>query len=310
MKQRGVYNKVQSDKHPRCIWMQAGVVVHKNCKLDYECHECRFHSVMSHIANENNEMKLSGRQPSGNRGRIVLWKDKLKELPQWKRPCVHHMKGRIEFRSCTNEYRCSNCEFDQYFYDQFAVNAVVKPVDVMDIKGFKIPQGYYLHPGHVWLKIEENSEVRIGMDDFILRLLGPLDQVNAPLVGKKIHQNQPCIHINRDTHSAKVLSAVDGVVMDVNPKVRMKGQIASDDPYSDGWIFRAYCKNLRKDLKNLMMGTQSQSFLNDEVNDLYQLIEEETDLLVADGGYLHMDFFKNQTQISWEKITGKYLRNS
>ena len=81
------------------------------------------------------------------------------------------MKRRIGFRACTNEYLCGNCEFDQYFDDQYAVHAVVKPVDVLDIDGFKIPQGFYLHKGHTWVKIEKDQTVRVGLDDFALRML-------------------------------------------------------------------------------------------------------------------------------------------
>jgi len=100
------------------------------------------------------------------------------------------MKGKIDFRACTHGYHCADCEFDQYFDDQHQVHAVVTPVDTMEIEGFKIPQGYYFHKGHTWAKIEEGSTVRVGMDDFSLRLLGPLDSIKAPLVGKESNRNR------------------------------------------------------------------------------------------------------------------------
>jgi hypothetical protein len=151
--------------------MQAGVVPKKFCRIDYQCAACAYDRAMRRIATENQQLKEKGRIPGGKRGRIVFWKDKLRELPAW-------------------DYHCADCEFDQYFSDQFAVHAVVKPVDVLDIKGFKIPQGFYLHPGHTWVKIEEGSTVRVGLDDFALRLLGPLDQIQAPLMGKQLEQGR------------------------------------------------------------------------------------------------------------------------
>jgi len=132
-------------KNSPCIWMQAGVVRRRLCEIDYECTKCRFDRAMRRASDENSRLREQGLAPQGKRGRIVFWKDKLKELPPWKRPCLHHMKGRIEFKACTHEYYCGNCEFDQYFHDQYSVYAVVKPVDFLDIEGFKIPHGFYLH---------------------------------------------------------------------------------------------------------------------------------------------------------------------
>ena len=170
--------------------MQAGVARRKFCEIDYHCEACRFDRAMRRTARENNQLRQKGEISKGKSGRIVYWKDRLRDLPAWKQPCLHHMKGRIDFRACTHDYQCGNCEFDQYFSDQYTVHAVVRPVDVLDVKGFKLPHGYYLHRGHTWVKIEEGSTVRIGLDDFALRLLGPLDRVEAPLMGKQVEQDR------------------------------------------------------------------------------------------------------------------------
>ena len=299
----------QSVSHPQCIWMQAGVVPKKFCRINYQCAVCAYDRAMRRVAAENVHLKENGKIPSGKRGRIVFWKDKLRELPAWKQPCLHHMIGHIEFRSCTHDYQCANCEFDQYFSDQFAVHAVVRPVDVQDIKGFKIPHGFYLHPGHTWVKIEEGSTVRVGLDDFAMRLLGPLDKIDAPLMGKQMEQDRTDISLTRAGNDAKLLSPVSGVVMDINPALRERGSQSQEDAYSEGWILRLHCANLRQDLKNLMIGSQAGEFIDAEVDRLYQVIEETAGPLAADGGYLGDDIFGNLPQIGWQQITQKFLRS-
>ena len=294
--------------HPPCIWMQAAVVAKKFCRLGYQCAACAYDRAMRRIAVENRQLKEKGRVSGGRRGRIVFWKDKLRELPAWQQPCLHHMIGHIEFRSCTHDYQCANCEFDQYFSDQFAVHTVVQPVDILDIKGFKIPHGFYLHPGHTWVKIEEGSTVRVGLDDFALRLLGPLDRIQAPLMGKQLEQGRTGISLNRKGNEAKLLSPVSGVVTDINPALREHGNRGSEDPYCEGWILRLHCANLREDLKNLVIGDQAGEFINQEVDRLYEVIEETAGPLAADGGYLGDDIFGNLPGISWQKLTREFLR--
>jgi glycine cleavage system H lipoate-binding protein len=295
-------------KGSQCIWKQASVVPKKLCRMDYQCATCAYDRAMRRVAAENQQLKEKGRIPAGRRGGIVFWKDKLRELPVWKQPCLHHMIGHIEFRSCTHDYECANCEFDQYFSDQFAVHAVVQPVDVLDIKGFKIPHGFYLHAGHTWVKIEEGSTVRVGLDDFAMRLLGPLDQIQAPLMGKQLEQGRQDISLRREENNAKLLSPVSGVVTDVNPELRERGSGADVDPYSEGWILRMHCANLRQDLKHLMIGDQATEFIDQEVERLYEVIEETAGPLAADGGYLGDDIFGNLPQIGWQKLTREFLR--
>ena len=178
MESTRLMNVSAQEAHP-CIWMQAGVVSRKLCQIKYDCPSCRFDRILRRVSDENLSLMREGAVPKGKRGLIVSWQQKLRSQPATKRPCIHHMKGRIEFKACTNDYKCANCDFDQYFNDQYSVHAVMSPMDVLDVKGFKVPQGYYFHPGHTWIKVEEGSSVRVGIDEFALRLLGPLDHIEA-----------------------------------------------------------------------------------------------------------------------------------
>jgi len=287
--------------------MQAGVIHRKFCNIDYNCPACHFDKTLQRIAAENRNSRKIGNTPTGRRGEIVFWTEKMRGLPYRKRPCLHHMKGRIDFRVCTNDYRCSNCDFDQYYNDQYTVYTVVRPVDVLDIDGVKAPQGYYLHRGHSWAKIEEGVSVRIGIDDFALRMLGPLDRIDTPLIGKEVRQNQPGITLHRFGHTAEVLLPVSGVVTAVNTRLYERGRLANEDPYSKGWVMQVHAKNLRRDLKNLMIRNETRDFLAGEIDRLYAVIEETAGPLAADGGQLGDDIFGNLPAMSWERLSGLFL---
>jgi glycine cleavage system H lipoate-binding protein len=287
--------------------MQAGVVSRKSCKMDFNCPECRFDRVMRYVALENNRFRQKGEVPSGKRGKIVLWKEKFISLPLAKRPCIHHMKGRIEFRICTNEYRCAKCDFDQYFNDQYSVHAVVNPVDVLEARGFRIPQGYYFHHGQTWVKIEEKSSVRVGVNDFALRMMGPLDRIEAPLMGKEVKQGRADISIFRGERKAKMLSPISGVVTDINVDLRDRGSLANDDPYSDGWVMRVQPNSLRQDLNGLMINRETEDFIEGQVEQLYRVIEETVGPMATDGGEFGHDILGNMPQLGWDRMTRLFL---
>ena len=157
------------------------------------------------------------------------------------------------------------------------------------------------------MKIEEGSSVRVGMDDFALRLLGPLDRIEAPLMGKEVKQNRADILLSRGANEASLLSPVSGVVTAINPGLREKGSLANRDPYSNGWIMRVDSGNLRRDLKTLMIGSEAGDSLGAEVDRLYRVIEEVAGPLATDGGHLVKDIYGSIPEIGWERLTRLFL---
>ena len=295
-------------KHPPCIWMQAGVVRRKFCRINYQCAACRFDRTLKRVADENQKLRQQGITPSGRRAEIVPWKNRLRELPTWKQPCLHSMKQKIEFRACTNDYSCSDCDFDQFFYDQFTVHAVVKPVEELDIEGFKIPQGYYLHRGHAWVKIEEDNTVRIGLDEFAARTFGPFDRIDTPLMGKTVKKDRPEITLTRGDNAAQILSPISGVITATNPRLLEEKAVYSGNTYAKDWLIRVHADNLRRDLKDLMIRDETAAFLEKEVDCLYQVIEEAAGPLAVDGGRLESDIYGKVPQLSWKKLSRTFLR--
>lgn len=299
----------ENKKSSPCVWMQAGVVRLKYCKIFYDCAACHFDRTMTNMADANKNIAGTSIDKGKNRKKIIHWMEKLKELPISKRPCIHHMKGRIGFKNCGKDYMCVNCEFDQFFADQYTVHATVKPIEVSKVHGFRIPQGYYLHKGHTWVKIEEGKTVRIGLDDFALKVFGPLEQIEAPLTGKQLKQNSSQIIVKRGKQIAALLSPVSGVVTDVNPKLREDAKPAGKNPYEAGWILRLHCKELRNDIKDLYIADQSKQFMKKEVNHLYSAIEKSGHLLNTDGGYLADNIYGNLPQLGWDRLTKLFLRS-
>jgi glycine cleavage system H lipoate-binding protein len=306
---RQAMRMIQSaDMDDPCLWMQAGVVKRKTCKTGYECASCRFDRVMVRAAEQNRRAAAMGVRLSGNRARIVSWKDKLMARSHTRRPCLHHMKRRIEFRPCTHDYRCGDCEFDQFFQDQYLVHVVVTPVHVRDVKGFQFPQGYYFHKGHMWVKVEEGAQVRIGMDDFVLRVFGPLDSVETPLVGSELEEGRGEISFTRGSNRAEIRSPISGVVTAVNPALRRRGRTANEDPYSAGWVLRVHAPSLRQSLKSLLLNEDTRAFMESEVDRLYAAIQDTAGPLTTDGGALGPDIYGSMPQLGWDSLIRLFLQ--
>jgi glycine cleavage system H lipoate-binding protein len=294
------------EEKPDCIWKIAGVVRQRACNNEFICHECRFNHALEREANRNDDMKRMGKMPQGRRGRIVHWRRRMMSLPVGRRPCLHHLRDRIQYRPCTNAYRCADCEFNQYFLDQHTVHAVMKPVSLMRISGFGLPQGVYLDRSHVWMKMEESQMVRIGLDDFAFRLLGPPDRLVPPLIGKMFRRGDAVIHLHRDNYHVDIPVPVTGVVTDINPRIAEDSQVAFSDPYGDGWIMRMHVRDIRSDLKHLLLGEDAAAHFQSDIDRLYEDIEDVMPL-AADGGYLGKDVYGSLPELGWQQLVGRYI---
>ncbi|MEJ2641960.1 MAG: glycine cleavage system protein H [Desulfosarcinaceae bacterium] len=241
------------------------------------------------------------------RRRIVHWSDALMALPAHRRPCVHHLKHRIGFRGCTNAYACGSCEFDQYFQDQFSVHTVIKPVAVQEIQGIQFPQGYYLHQGHSWVRMESDGEVRIGLDAFAGQLLGLLDTVDLPLMGKRLERGEGTIGIERQSWRADLPAPVSGVVTAANVQVQERPELVQEDPYGEGWLLMAHADDLRSEIRELLIGAEAKQHLEGDIDALHTTIEAQLGPLAADGGQFVNGILNHLPRECWDQVAHDFL---
>lgn len=288
---------VKPDKEAKaanpCLWMQAGVAKFKNCDNYYDCTTCKYDHAMGQKA---------------AKGKQLSWQQAMRLRPDMDRVCRHSLTQRIDTRICAYDYECAKCDFDQYFEDIWTTKNKSVPFEVQQIKGFDVPMGYYFHDGHAWARIESGGFIRVGLDDFSLKLLGKADALDLPLMGKELDQGKIGWGLKRKDNIADVLSPIDGVIVEVNSKVRENPQVANREPYSDGWLFMVRTPDIKGTMKKLMTDKSSLSWMNEEVNHLENMIEDVAGPLAADGGHFADDIYGNLPDLGWNNLTKKFLK--
>ena len=276
-----------------CIWMQAGVAKNKNCDNFYDCNTCQYDL---------------GMQKGVNQGKRISWQEAMRKRSDIDRTCRHSLTHRIENRVCSFNYNCSRCDFDQFFEEVWTARTKNIPFEVQNVKGFDVPMDYFFHNGHTWARIESGGYIRIGLDDFSLKLLGKADALDLPLMGKELDKDNVGWGLRRKDNHADVLSPVGGVIVEVNSKVRENPELANREPYGDGWLFMVRTPDIKGAAKKLMTDTESLNWINSEVNQLEGMIEEVAGPLAADGGYLQNDIYGNLPDLGWKNLTKTFLK--
>jgi glycine cleavage system H lipoate-binding protein len=180
-----------------------------------------------------------------------------------------------------------------------------------DVFGFQVPiENYYLHRGHAWAALEGDDRVRVGLDDFSQKLLGPAEEVRLPEIGKVYYQDHLCMALFREGKKASFEAPVDGTIEAINPKIRQNPSLIHEDPYGEGWLFTVRPANLKRSLENLLSGEAVVTWINEESHRLLNLMETRVGVTLPDGGAIVDDVYGNYQELGWRPLVQAFfLRN-
>jgi glycine cleavage system H lipoate-binding protein len=293
---------VMSMVNDQCVWGRAGVIKSVKCINAFDCLGCSMDQQV--LANFEKKRSAAGQTDHKNPRMMLL-------MSQGK--CRHMLSGRISYGLCSYGYNCAKCPFDQMIEDtSYLPN--IRPPAVDATSGFNVARDHYYHFGHSWARVEYGGRVRIGIDDFAMRLMGPQDEIEVPGLGSTVGQNRPNAVLKRDGKEAPTLSPVDGTVIAVNHNVINKTATANKDPYGEGWLMVIQPSSLRNNLKNLFFGTESLAWIDDEFFKLQKVMgdvfgEDVQHRMAATGGEAISDIYGEVPEIGWDRLVTEFLHS-
>ncbi|MFZ0052686.1 MAG: hypothetical protein WAK96_13005 [Desulfobaccales bacterium] len=185
--------------------------------------------------------------------------------------------------------------------------SIARP-QMREVFGFQVPiENYYLHRGHAWVALEGDDRVRVGLDDFSQKLLGPAEEVRLPEIGKVYYQDHLCLTLIRQGKKASFEAPVDGAIEAINPKVRQNPSLIHDDPYGEGWLFMVRPVNLRRNLENLLSGEEVVIWIDQESHRLLNLMDTRVGVTLPDGGTIADDVYGNYQELGWRPLVQEFF---
>jgi heterodisulfide reductase subunit A len=176
------------------------------------------------------------------------------------------------------------------------------------VLGCRMADDYYFHSGHSWLSLERGGRVKIGVDDFTVKVLGRPEGLEIPRRGTFLHQGRMGWLLTRGGHRANILSPATGKIFDVNAKMLDQPQTISEDPYEKGWLIILEPVACANDLKRLLSGQQRLRWMEKETERLLQLLGEEYERLAATGGEILPDLFGHFPEIGWDTLVKSFFQ--
>ncbi|MBI9072255.1 MAG: glycine cleavage system protein H [Melioribacteraceae bacterium] len=172
---------------------------------------------------------------------------------------------------------------------------------------FYLAKDYLYHQGHSWVLPQGATEVKIGVDDFLQKMVGKPDKINLPDVGAAIYQNKVGWNFEIDNKTIDILAPIDGKVLEINKEVLNNPELLNKNSYKDGWLMKVEVKNLPTQKKVLFTGNLAKAWIEDTIENVNLMMNGEPGVVMQDGGSLMPGFIKEISKENWHNEIKKFL---
>jgi glycine cleavage system H lipoate-binding protein len=214
----------------------------------------------------------------------LRWHGDFHELPASDRRCRHELTGELARRECPNAFDCRSCGTHPRLKQASLGNAEE------EVYGMAFPLDRLYHRGHTWAKVEADGAVTVGLDELGKRLVGVPDTVDLPAPGIRVHANGTAFRVKKQGAEFRVLSPVDGEVVET------------------GGVDRGWYLKVRPDSTNfthLLRGEEIRPWMLREMERLQMALSVEGAPTLADGGVPVADIPASWPKADWDAVCGE-----
>lgn len=219
-------------------------------------------------------------------------------------PCVWVLAGVLSYRLCDRDYRCEECELhhalQRHPLPARPLAGLDSPVAEADqgVSDFlcRLLEGCTLHldrpytASHFWLVPSSDHEVVLGLDDYIIRVLEPIDEIVSPGVGTWLMRDQPCGWMKRGHIAIPLRLPLSGEVTGFNRVYASQPSTQSGE--AEDWLFRVRPHEALDSLPGLFRGARALGWHREKLRLLGRYLTEalgsdgvrEVGTALADGG--------------------------
>jgi len=131
---------------------------------------------------------------------------------------------------------------------------------------FSIPGGALISAGHCWASMSQDGSVKVGLDDFAKKLLGPVDAIDFPSIGMTVKAGQPLFGVRQKHRRVQFNAPVSGRVTKINVMLGENVEALEMTPYHKNWICVIDADNLDTEVPALKIGKSAVAMFEADID--------------------------------------------
>jgi len=164
------------------------------------------------------------------------------------------------------------------------------------------------HPGHTWVRLEDDGTATLGVSDVVAHMAGRLATVDLPAPGEKMLRDNKAWALNSaNGRNLAQTMPISGTVIAVNDAVRRVPELVLDDPYGKGWLLKTTVRGLGAALRHLQGGSGARARMDQIRMRLATRLQPALGHAALDGGTWVRAFGDELDDLQWQQFKDEIL---
>jgi len=190
-----------------------------------------------------------------------------------------------------------------------------KVIGVLSSSILKVPQGIFYSRNHTWAHLEKSGEVKVGLDDLLLRITGEVKVHHLKNTGEIIRKGDLVAEIDQQGKSLSIFSPISGTILGANPVLEANHQLLNEDPYGKGWIYNIKPSNWVDEIPSCYLAEDATSWLNNELvrykdfiaTNMNKYSPDPSMVVLQDGGEISENSLSVMPNEMWQDFQKEFL---
>jgi len=174
--------------------------------------------------------------------------------------------------------------------------------------------GLYYDKSHTWAFMDKDGLVKVGIDDFLQHVTGPLTRIKMKSTGERIRKGRQAVSIIQDGKQLEISAPISGIIREYNNNLTSNTSLINSSPYTKGWVYKIEPTNWLKEVQFLIMEKGHREWLKKEFRRLKEFIMDsvspgtvEYTHVLQDGGELKDRILEELGPEVWEDFQTNFI---
>jgi glycine cleavage system H lipoate-binding protein/ABC-type phosphate transport system substrate-binding protein len=189
----------------------------------------------------------------------------------------------------------------------------LKPV--LDENSILLPNGIYFDKTHTWAFMDQSGTVKVGIDDFLQHVTGPITRIKMDSAGKTVKKGEQILSIIQNGKQLNLYSPVSGTIIEQNKILDSDTSVLNKSPYTDGWIYKIEPSNWHRENQLLFIAQRQKEYIKNEFSRLKDFLVDALGedkvlhamVVLQDGGELRDGVLTDKAPEVWEEFQTKFI---
>jgi len=177
------------------------------------------------------------------------------------------------------------------------------------------PGGLFFDKSHTWAFMEKDGKVRVGIDEFLQHVTGPITRVRMKNPGERIKKGESFLSLVQQGKKLEIQSPVSGIIAEQNGGLVDDSSMINTEPYSGGWVYVVEPVNWLSELKVFVMGEKYSEWIKTEFSRLKDFFSSgiavpdnvEPVQVMQEGGEVEEGILENFGPDVWEEFQTRFI---